>query len=102
MYEAYGLTEASPSVALCRRSMPLKKGSTGVPIPDEKYGEALMAFVVKMPDQDLTESDVIDYAMSRITSFKAPSKVEFVDTLPKSLVGKILKKELRKQVADRG
>ena len=204
MYEAYGLTEASPSVALSRRNMPLKKGSTGVPIPgvdvkivdlddnevpageqgeiiikgpnvmkgyykrpeetkealrngwlhtgdigymdeesylfvtdrikdlvikggyniypseiegyieehpaiaevavigipDEKYGEALMAFVVKMPDQDLTESDVIDYATSRITPFKAHSKVKFVDTLPKSLVGKILKKELRKQVAD--
>ena len=33
MYEAYGLTEASPAVAVCRPSMPLKKGSTGVPIP---------------------------------------------------------------------
>ncbi|MBW1891582.1 MAG: long-chain-fatty-acid--CoA ligase [Deltaproteobacteria bacterium] len=202
MYEGYGLTEASPSVALCRRDMPLKKGSTGVPIPgvtvkifdmednevpageqgeivikgpnvmvgyyknpeetaqtlrngwlhtgdigyvdaegylfitdrikdlvikggyniypseiegyieghpsiaevavigipDEKYGEALMAFVVKIPGEELAEKDVIDYATSRITPFKAPSKVMFVDTLPKSLVGKILKKELRKMV----
>jgi len=199
MYEAYGLTEASPSVALCRRDMPLKKGSTGIPIPgvdvkivdmddnevptgeqgeivvkgpnvmlgyykrpeetaqalhngwlhtgdigfvdeegylfvtdrikdmvikggyniypseiegyieehpaiaevavigipDEKYGEDLMAFVVKMPGQELAERDVIDYAVSRVTPFKAPSKVRFIDALPKSLVGKILKKELR-------
>jgi acyl-coenzyme A synthetase/AMP-(fatty) acid ligase len=48
-----------------------------------------------MPRQELTERDVIDYATSRITPFKAPSKVKFLDTLPKSLVGKILKKELR-------
>ena len=60
-------------------------------IPDEKYGEALMAFVVKMPGQELTESTVIDFATSKITPFKAPSKVKFVDALPKSLVGKILK-----------
>ncbi len=202
MYEAYGLTEASPSVALCRPGLPLKKGSTGVPIPgvevkifdledkelpvgeqgeivvkgpnvmigyykqpketqetlrngwlhtgdvgyvdkdgylfitdrikdlvikggyniypseiegylekhpliaevavigipDEKYGEALMAFVVRMPGEELVESEVIDYATSKITPYKAPSKVKFVDTLPKSLVGKILKKELRKMV----
>jgi len=202
MYEGYGLTEASPSVALCRPSMPLKKGSTGVPIPgvkvkvfdpednelpvgeqgeivvqgpnvmvgyykqpketaealrngwlhtgdvgyvddegylfitdrikdlvikggyniypseiegylephpsiaevavigipDEKYGEVLMAFVVKMPGEELTESEVIDYATSRMTPYKAPSKIKFVDVLPKSLVGKILKKELRKMI----
>ena len=67
-------------------------------IPDEKYGEALMAFVVIMPGKELVESEVIDYATSRITPFKAPSRVKFVDTLPKSLVGKILKKELRKMV----
>ena len=67
-------------------------------IPDEKYGEALMAFVVRMPGEELVESEVIDYATSKITPYKAPSKVKFVDTLPKSLVGKILKKELRKMV----
>jgi long-chain acyl-CoA synthetase len=202
MYEAYGLTEASPAVALCRPSMPLKKGSTGVPIPgvkvkifdlednecpageqgeivikgpnvmlgyykrpeetaealrggwlhtgdvgyldedgylfitdrikdmiikggyniypseiegyleehpavseiaiigipDKKYGEEIMAFVVRMPDQDLSEDAVIEFAKSRMTPFKAPSRVKFVDGLPKSLVGKVLKRELRKFV----
>ena len=67
-------------------------------IPDEKYGEALMAFVVKMAGEELTESEVIDYATSRMTPYKAPSKIKFVDVLPKSLVGKILKKELRKMI----
>ena len=202
MYEAYGLTEASPGVAICRPGMPIKKGSTGLPypgvdvkifnaqdqeaptgeqgeivvrgpnvmlgyyknpeetaaalrggwlhtgdagylddegylfitdrykdmiikggyniypseiegyleehpavgevavigIPHEKYGEDIMAFVVRMPDQDLSEEALIAFAKSRMTAYKAPSRVQFVDGLPKSLVGKILKKELRKFV----
>ena len=202
MYEAYGLTEASPSVAFCRPSMPIKKGSTGIPIPgvevkifdikdkelpageqgeivvrgpnvmlgyyknpeetaaalrggwlhtgdagyldeegylfitdrykdmiikggyniypseiegyleahpavgevavigipDEKYGEDIMAFVVRMPGQDLSEAELIEFAKSRMTAYKAPSRVQLIDGLPKSLVGKVLKKELRKFV----
>ncbi len=65
-------------------------------IPDEKYGEEIMAFVVKMPDQELTEEEVMDFAKDKMTPYKAPSRVKFVDGLPKSLVGKVLKKELRK------
>jgi long-chain acyl-CoA synthetase len=67
-------------------------------IPDEKYGEEIMAFVVKTPEQELTEEEVIDFAKGKMTPFKAPSKVKFVDGLPKSLVGKVLKKELRKLI----
>lgn len=67
-------------------------------IPDEKYGEEIMAFVVKMPDQELAEAEVIDFAKSKMTPFKAPSQVRFIDGLPKSLVGKVLKKELRKMI----
>ena len=67
-------------------------------IPDEKYGEEVMAFIVRMPDQDLSEDAVIEFAKSRMTPFKAPSRVKFVDGLPKSLVGKVLKKELRKML----
>jgi long-chain acyl-CoA synthetase len=65
-------------------------------IPDEKYGEVIMAFVVQMPGRQLTEDAVIEFVKARMTPFKAPSRVKFVDGLPKSLVGKVLKKELRK------
>jgi len=202
MYEGYGLTEASPAVAICRPSMPRKVGSTGLPvpgvevrifdqedrqlavkeqgeivvrgpnvmvgyykrpedtlealrggwlhtgdvgyldeegclyitdrikdmiikggyniypseiegyieenpavaevsvigIPDEKYGEEIMAFIVRMPGQELTEEKVIEFAKSKMTPFKAPSRVKFVDALPKSLVGKVLKKKLRNMI----
>ncbi|UCD78645.1 MAG: long-chain fatty acid--CoA ligase [Desulfobacterales bacterium] len=67
-------------------------------IPDEKYGEEIMAFVVKMPGRQLSEDAVIEFVKTRMTPYKAPSLVKFVDGLPKSLVGKVLKRELRKFV----
>jgi long-chain acyl-CoA synthetase len=67
-------------------------------IPDEKYGEEVMAFVVKTPGKEITEEEVIAYAQSRITKFKSPRRVKFVDALPKSPVGKVQKRELRKMV----
>ena len=57
-----------------------------------------MAFVVRMPGQDLSEAELIEFAKSRMTAYKAPSRVQLIDGLPKSLVGKVLKKELRKFV----
>ena len=67
-------------------------------IPDEKYGEEIMAFIVKMPDRQLAEAEVINFAKSKLTPFKAPSRVKFLEGLPKSLVGKVLKKELRNMI----
>jgi acyl-CoA synthetase (AMP-forming)/AMP-acid ligase II len=67
-------------------------------IPDQKYGEEIMAFVVKQPGQEFSQDELIAFARDEMTPFKAPSKVQFVDGLPKSLVGKVLKKELRKLV----
>jgi acyl-coenzyme A synthetase/AMP-(fatty) acid ligase len=57
-----------------------------------------MAVVVRAPGQELYEDGLIELAKSKITQFKAPSQVKFVDGLPKSLVGKVLKKELRKML----
>ena len=57
-----------------------------------------MAFVVKQPGPEFSEDDLIEFARDKMTPYKAPSKVQFVDGLPKSLVGKVLKKELRKLV----
>ena len=66
--------------------------------PDEKYGEEVMAFVVPKPGSGLTEDEVIRYAQARITKFKCPTRVKFLDALPKSLVGKVQKTQLRKMV----
>jgi len=65
-------------------------------IPDKKYGEEIMAFVVPKPGETLTEEAVIEFSRSRMTKFKCPVRVKFVEGLPKNLVGKVQKKELRK------
>jgi long-chain acyl-CoA synthetase len=63
-------------------------------IPSEKSGECVKVFVVKK-DKSLTEHELIDYCRENLTSYKVPKAVEFRDSLPKSNVGKILRRELR-------
>ena len=67
-------------------------------VPDEKYGEEVMAFVVKNPGRETTEEEIIEYARSRLSKFKCPATVRFIDGLPKSLVGKIQKPLLRAMI----
>ena len=64
-------------------------------VPDERWGEAVKAIVVKKPDADLTSEQVIAWARERIAGFKVPKSVDFVDELPRNPSGKILKKDLR-------
>ena len=66
-----------------------------VGVPDEKTGEAVKLFVVRAPGATLTEADVIAHCRKEMTAYKTPKIVRFVDALPKSTVGKILRRELR-------
>jgi long-chain acyl-CoA synthetase len=63
-------------------------------VTDEKQGEAIKAFVVKN-DPTLTEDDVAKYCAQNLTGYKRPKYIEFRDDLPKTNVGKILRRELR-------
>ena len=63
-------------------------------VPDEKQGEAIKVFVVKN-DPTLTEDDVAKYCRQNLTGYKHPKYIEFRDELPKTNVGKILRRELR-------
>jgi len=65
-----------------------------VGIADEKQGEAIKVFVVKS-DPALSEEDVATYCRQNLTGYKVPRYIEFRDDLPKSNVGKILRRELR-------
>ena len=62
---------------------------------DEKTGEAVRLFVAKVPGATLTEDDVIAHCRRELAAYKVPKEVRFLDTLPKSNVGKILRKDLR-------
>jgi acyl-CoA synthetase (AMP-forming)/AMP-acid ligase II len=63
-------------------------------VPDEKQGEAIKVFVVKN-DPTLTEDVVASHCRQNLTGYKLPKYIEFRDELPKSNVGKILRRELR-------
>ncbi len=63
-------------------------------VPDEKQGEAVKVFVVRS-DASLEESDVLRFCQENLTGYKRPKYIEFRDELPKSNVGKILRRELR-------
>ncbi len=65
-----------------------------VGVPDEHSGEAVKAFVVKR-DPNLTEKDVIEHAKLTLTNYKVPRSVEFKTELPKTNVGKILRRALK-------
>ncbi len=63
-------------------------------VPDEKTGEAIKLFVIKK-DANLTEEDVAAYCRQHLTGYKVPRHIVFRDDLPKTNVGKILRRELR-------
>ena len=70
-----------------------------VGVPDAKSGEAVKLFVVKRHDY-LTEDEVIDFCRKSLTGYKVPKTIEFRDELPKTNVGKILRRELREPQQD--
>jgi long-chain acyl-CoA synthetase len=63
--------------------------------PDERTGEAVRLFVVKAPGASLTEQELVAHCRQGLTSYKVPRQVRFLEVLPKSNVGKILRKDLR-------
>lgn len=66
-------------------------------VPDEKWGEAIKAVIQLKPGQSATEEELIAVVKERLGSVKAPKSVDFLEQLPLSPVGKVLKVDLRKQ-----
>ena len=70
--------------------------AAAIGVADEKTGEAIKLFVVRK-NPALTEAEVVAYCRENLTGYKVPHHIQFVDDLPKSNVGKVLRKELRDQ-----
>ena len=70
------------------------KGATGTARIDARSGEAVKAFVVKK-DPNVTAEDIIKFCGTQLTNYKVPKQIEFRTSLPKTNVGKILRRELR-------
>jgi len=73
-------------------------GACVVGIPDEKVGERIKAFVVLKEDvKGITGYDLIRWCRKRLANYKVPQYIEFRDMLPKSKVGKLLRREIRSE-----
>lgn len=75
-------------------SMPGVRECAVIGFPHRKLGEIVKAYIVK-DKSDLTEAQVIQYCKDQMTSYKRPRKIAFIDEMPKSNVGKILRRHLR-------
>ena len=83
--EVEAAVAACPGVAEC----------ACIGVADEKTGEAVRVYVVKAKDATLSDADVVAHCRSELSAYKVPRQIVFVDELPKSAVGKILRRELR-------
>jgi len=68
-----------------------------IPVPDEKWGEIPKALVVLKPGSQAREHDLLEFCRSRLSHYKCPRSVEFLESLPKTGSGKVLKRELRQK-----
>ena len=68
--------------------------AAAIGVPDEKSGEVVKIFAVRT-DHAVSEQDVLDYCKENLTNYKRPREVEFREDLPKTNVGKILRRALR-------
>jgi fatty-acyl-CoA synthase len=68
-----------------------------IPVPDDRWGEVPKALVALKPGAQATENELLEFMRGRLSHYKCPRSVEFMDSLPKTGTGKILKKELRKK-----
>ena len=65
-------------------------------VPDEKWGEAVKAVIQLKAGNECLEEDLISLCKDQLGSVKAPKSVDFIDDLPRSTAGKVLKVDLRK------
>jgi fatty-acyl-CoA synthase len=64
-------------------------------VPDDKWGESVCATIVLKPGANATADEIIEYCKGRLASYKKPRLVKFVDSMPRTSIGKIAKSELR-------
>ena len=68
-----------------------------IPVPDPVWGEVPKALVVLKPNMDARETELIEYCRSQLAHYKCPRSVEYLESLPRTGTGKVLKRDLRKK-----
>ena len=71
-------------------------------VPDERWGEVCVAYVAVRTGLEVSDAELVEWCRGRLARFKVPRAVRFVDSLPRSGMGKVLKQELREPAPERG
>ncbi|BBZ07105.1 hypothetical protein MDOR_12740 [Mycolicibacterium doricum] len=95
-YKGYQVPPAELEAVLLSHDAIADAAVIGV-VDTESGEEVPKAFVVRQPGASLTEAQVIEFVAGQVAPYKKVRKVEFIDAIPKSASGKILRKELRRQ-----
>jgi long-chain acyl-CoA synthetase len=80
---------------------PKVKEAAVIGVPDERRGETIKAFIVPKDGETVTEQEIIGFCRENLAAYKVPAQVEFRTDLPKSLIGKVLRRELREEEAEK-
>jgi len=81
---------------------PAVADSAVIGVPEERHGEVPHAFVVLTHGASATEEELLAHCRANLARYKVPARVEFRDELPKTLIGKVLRKDLRAEMESRG
>lgn len=76
---------------------PAVQEAVAIGVPDAYRGESVKAIIVKKAGQETTENEIIEWARGKMAAYKVPRAVEFREELPKTNVGKILRRALREE-----
>jgi long-chain acyl-CoA synthetase len=95
MIDVAGLKVYPNEVEAVATAHPAIQEAACIGVPDERTGEAVMLYVVLRPGANLSADELRDWLRQDLAPYKIPRHVEFRDTLPKSPVGKVLRRELR-------
>jgi long-chain acyl-CoA synthetase len=95
-----GFNVAPSEVEEAVRAHPDVEDCAVVGVPDERSGEQVVAVVVLNPGATLDEAAIRDFARSELTAYKVPKRVVQADDLPRSLIGKVLRRQVRNSLLD--
>jgi long-chain acyl-CoA synthetase len=76
-------------------SYPKVSEAIAIGVPNPKRGEVVKVFIVLKPGETLAKEEILDWCKEMLAPYKVPKEIEFVDSIPKSGLGKVLRRELR-------